>query len=190
LHDIKLLLKQSNNKNDNVSNLLFKNIPFPLKLIKNDCFDVGGKINLKEFGINSVELLLIKNYDKNKNYLNLIKEPLVMFVYNNYLFFSLSPENVGSYDINAIDDEELSFIKYKFAIRDIIAILDIDGNVNFYENDIISKKFNLYDIKEINNEQKKKMFFSMGYAYYIKCIKILFLFFPNLEVKVIKLIIN
>ena len=84
LHDIKLLLKQSNNKNDNVSNLLFKNIPFPLKLIKNDCFDVGGKINLKEFGINSVELLLIKNYDKNKNYLNLIKEPLVMFVYNNY----------------------------------------------------------------------------------------------------------
>ena len=128
LHDIKLLLKQSNNKNDNVSNLLFKNIPFPLKLIKNDCFDVGGKIYLKEFGINSVELLLIKNYDKNKNYLNLIKEPLVMFVYNNYLFFSLSPENVGSYDINAIDDEELSFIKYKFAIRDIIAILDINNN--------------------------------------------------------------
>ena len=51
-----------------------------------------------------------------------------MFVYNNYLFFSLSPENVGSYDINAIDDEELSFIKYKFAIRDIIAILDINNN--------------------------------------------------------------
>ena len=53
----------------------------------------------------------------------------------------------------------------------IIAILDIDGNVNFYENNIVSKKFNLYDIKEINKEQKKKMFFSMGYAYYIKCNK-------------------
>ena len=52
-----------------------------------------------------------------------------------------------------------------------IAILDIDGNINFYENDKIYKKFNLYDIKEINNEQKKKMFFSMGYAYYIKCNK-------------------
>ena len=50
-----------------------------------------------------------------------------------------------------------------------IAILDIDGNINFFENNIISKKFNLYDIKEINIEQKKKMFFSMGYAYYIKC---------------------
>ena len=50
----------------------------------------------------------------------------------------------------------------------IIAILDIDGNVNFYENNILSKKFNLYDIKEINKEQKKKQFFSMGYAYYLK----------------------
>ena len=86
---------------------------------------------MKEFDINSVELLLIKNYDKNKNYLNLIKEPLVMFVYNNYLFFSLSPENVGSYDINSIDDEELSFIKYKFAIRNIISIQDINNNQLF-----------------------------------------------------------
>jgi len=128
LHDIKLLIKQSNNKNDNFSNLLFKNCPFPLKLIKNSCFDIGGKINMKEFDINAVELLLIKNYNKNKDYLNLIKEPLVMFVYNNYLFFSLSPENVGSYDINAIDEEELSFIKYKFALRDIIAVLDVSNN--------------------------------------------------------------
>ena len=63
--------------------------------------------------------------------------------------------------ISSINDSERYF-------DGTIAILDIDGNVNFYENDIISKKFNLYDIKEINNEQKKKMFFSMGYAYYIK----------------------
>lgn len=27
----------------------------------------------------------------------------------------------------------------------------------------------IYDIKEINQDQKKKMFFSMGYAYFIKC---------------------
>ena len=66
--------------------------------------------------------------------------------------------------ISSINDSERYF-------DGTIAILDIDGNVNFYENDIISKKFNLYDIKEINNEQKKKMFFSMGYAYYIKCNK-------------------
>ena len=131
LHDIKLLINKFNNKNDNFSNLLFKNSPFPLKLIKNDCFDVGGKIDLKKMGINNIKLLLIKNYNKDKNYLNLIKEPLVMFVYNNYLFFSLSPENIGSYDINAIDDEELSFIKYKFALRDIILILDINKNQLF-----------------------------------------------------------
>ena len=50
----------------------------------------------------------------------------------------------------------------------VLGMLDIDGNVNFFENDKIIKKFNLYDIKEINNEQKKKQFFSMGYAYYLK----------------------
>ena len=50
----------------------------------------------------------------------------------------------------------------------VLGMLDIDGNVNFFENDKITKKFNLYDIKEINNEQKKKQFFSMGYAYYLK----------------------
>ena len=50
----------------------------------------------------------------------------------------------------------------------VLGMLDIDGNVNFFENDKIIKKFNLYDIKEINKEQKKKQFFSMGYAYYLK----------------------
>ena len=50
----------------------------------------------------------------------------------------------------------------------VLGMLDIDGNVNFFENDKITKKFNLYDIQEINNEQKKKQFFSMGYAYYLK----------------------
>jgi hypothetical protein len=112
---------------------------------------------LKEFSINAVGLLLIKNYNKNKNYLNLIKEPLVMFVYNNYLFFSLSPENVGSYDINAIDDEELSFIKYKFAIRDIIAILDINNNqllMRFKYNNSVNKILLKFDNNKLFNNGK------------------------------------
>ena len=80
---------------------------------------------------------------------------------------SLENESIKENSINKIssaNDSERNF-------DGTIAILDIDGNINFYENDKISKKFNLYDIKEINNEQKKKMFFSMGYAYYIKCNK-------------------
>lgn len=49
-----------------------------------------------------------------------------------------------------------------------IVLLDIDGNVNSWENFTLKKLFNLYDIKDINDEYKKKQFFSMGYPYYIK----------------------
>jgi hypothetical protein len=49
-----------------------------------------------------------------------------------------------------------------------IVLLDIDGNVNVWENLSISKKFNMYDLKDINNDYKEKQFFSMGYPYFIK----------------------
>jgi hypothetical protein len=56
-----------------------------------------------------------------------------------------------------IDEENIS-----------IVLLDIDGNVNIWENLSITKKFNLYDIKEIDKDYKDKQFFSMGYPYFIK----------------------
>ena len=46
--------------------------------------------------------------------------------------------------------------------------MDIDGNVNKYENGIEEKIFNLYDIKEIDKDHKDKKFFNMGYVYFIK----------------------
>ena len=49
-----------------------------------------------------------------------------------------------------------------------IVLLDIDGNVNLWENCIISTKFNLYNTQELNEEYKSKQFFSMGYGYHIK----------------------
>jgi hypothetical protein len=49
-----------------------------------------------------------------------------------------------------------------------IITLDIDGNVNKYENESEEKLFNLYDIKGIEQDHKDKQFFNMGYAYYIK----------------------
>ena len=88
-------------------------------------------------------------------------------IFPNPLIITRENENIKENSINKVssaNDSERNF-------DGTIAILDIDGNINFYENDKIYKKFNLYDIKEINNEQKKKMFFSMGYAYYIKCNK-------------------
>jgi len=52
-----------------------------------------------------------------------------------------------------------------------IYTLDIDGNVNLYQNEKEYKLFNLYNIKGIPQDHKDKQFFSMGYAYYIKCNK-------------------
>ena len=49
-----------------------------------------------------------------------------------------------------------------------ITTLDIDGNVNLYENGNETKLFNLYELSTIPKDYKEKQFFSMGYAYYIK----------------------
>jgi len=49
-----------------------------------------------------------------------------------------------------------------------IVLLDIDGNINIWENLSITKRFNLYDIKGIDKDLKDKQFFSMGYPYFIK----------------------
>lgn len=50
----------------------------------------------------------------------------------------------------------------------IILTLDIDGNVNKYENQIEEKLFNIYNIKGIPQDHKDKKFFYMGYVYFIK----------------------
>ena len=66
-------------------------------------------------------------------------------------------------------DNKLKKKKYK-DLNQILTIitLDIDGNVNKYENGIEEKIFNLYDIKEIDKDHKDKKFFNMGYVYFIK----------------------
>lgn len=65
-------------------------------------------------------------------------------------------------EMNQIDDNQVSEENVS------VSILDVDGNVNVYENFNISKKFNMYDLKEISSDHKSKQFFSMGYPYYIK----------------------
>lgn len=51
----------------------------------------------------------------------------------------------------------------------ILVFLDIDGNVNVWtEKELIKTVFNLYNIKDISQDEKDKKFFSMGYPYYIK----------------------
>ena len=136
LHDLLILLNSHINNN----NLLFKNISFPLDLIKNKLFNIGGKINLKEYGINTIEVNFYINNNDNNN-LNKKEEKLIMFIYNNYLFFALSPENIYLYDINALDGEELSFIKYKYPLR------NINLNANTKNNELLFNFINKNDIK-------------------------------------------
>lgn len=54
----------------------------------------------------------------------------------------------------------------------VIIMIDIDGNVNTIENmEFMNTKFNMYQIKDISQETKDKMFFSMGYPYLVKADK-------------------
>ena len=88
--------------------------------------------------------LLLKVNNENENTFNNSKEEnLTMFIYNNYLFFALSPENMAKYDINAIDNEKLYLIKYMFCIRYINLIEDKGNNTLFFIFDASEYKFNI-----------------------------------------------
>lgn len=72
-------------------------------------------------------------------------------------------------------DDNYLYIRQKVSkekeieLKDIFIItLDIDGNVNLFENLKERTLFNLYNLKGISQDHKDKHFFSMGYAYYIK----------------------
>ena len=122
LHDLKIICKENYDEN-----LLFKNMNFPLDLIKNKLFEIGGKLDLKEYELKTIEVNFYKNFNM-KNYDLLNEEILIMFIYNNYLFFALSPENIGLFDINSLDNEDYSFIKYKYTLRNIILEQNVENN--------------------------------------------------------------
>ena len=134
LHD--LLIKNS---------FLFKNIKFPLKLIREELhFEIGEKVDIDKYNLTKINTLLLKVNNENENTFNNSKEEnLTMFIYNNYLFFALSPENVSKYDINAIDNEKLYLIKYMFCIRYINLIEDKGNNTLFFIFDASEYKFNI-----------------------------------------------
>lgn len=106
-------------------------------------------------------------------------------------FFKILPEKrlliVKSYNIIEILSDEFQSIKKILhsqgeiiaidwmvlsAGKLVISILDINSNITFYqENDTHMKlisQFNLFSLSDIKQEYKDKLFFSMGYPYYIK----------------------
>ena len=126
---------------------------------------IGDEVIAIDFFDKNKSVSLEGNEDESRNHLNEKKIDLP----NNHTLKIKVEKNIVSTSSNNVRESNNLIIKdYNIKTDIIIGILDIDGNVNFYENDKVTKKFNLYDIKEINEDQRKKQFFSMGYAYYIK----------------------
>ena len=115
-----------------------------------------------------------KNYNHNKDfYKNINNESQKIHAINTIKNHKKKKNNLfESYSIE-LKNDTLNLLKNnskKTKNNQNISIitLDIDGNVNKYENKVEEKLFNLYDIKNIEQDHKDKKFFYMGYIYYIK----------------------
>ena len=132
--------------------------------------------------------------EKENNKVDIKKKVLESFAFNNdHIYTILDDEKVikinkgymkkydfdrnGNYKIsnsNEFKTDSLSLLKNMSKKinynNDSMAIitLDIDGNVNNYENRKEETLFNLYNLEGISQDHKDKKFFDMGYIYYIK----------------------
>lgn len=84
---------------------------------------------------------------------------------NSYSIGTGVPYNVS---INKLSKKEFDNKNNNKNTNLAIITLDIDGNVNCYENKEEKTLFNLYNIKDISQDIKNKSFFSMGYQYFIQ----------------------
>jgi len=114
--------------------------------IENNNNNANGNVNLINNINNQNEIDNIKIFQKEK-YSKVLDKPLSRKL-------DIEMNNLENENQN---EENLS-----------ISLLDLEGNVNVFENNIVLKKFNMYDIKDISHDHKAKQFFSMGYPYFIK----------------------
>ena len=98
----------------------------------------------------------------------LIKEKINVNISNNSE--NSKSSNIKKINIESINKEK-NKEKEKESSTDIsysIITLDIDGNVNLYQYGEEVTLFNLYNLKDISEKNKRDKFFSMGFEYYIK----------------------
>ena len=122
--------------------------------------------------LNHVEIRIIDdNFKVTQSFYNIGDEVIAVDVYYGYrddLDNIHIKKNDDYIKVQEGKDKEMNMEAYSVSDENFsIILLDIDGNVNVWEK-TISKKFNMYDIQDINIEYKKKQFFSMGYPYFIK----------------------
>lgn len=118
---------------------------------------IGDEVIAVDYYINSSRIMLnemeMENIQINKNNDQYIKIPID----KNNININNEKEMVAIEENQSTNEDNIS-----------IVLLDIDGNVNVYENFSITKQLNMYDMKDISDEHKNKQFFSMGYPYFIK----------------------
>ena len=126
------------------------------------CYNFGQKIdNIENHNIDDK----FEKYNDKKNnlYINVNDKS------NNNNINNLKKETENNKEGTFLNNQKENSLINKENNNLSIITLDIDGNVNLYQNKSEKTLFNLYDIKGISQDQKDKQFFSMGYAYYIKC---------------------
>ena len=113
------------------------------------------------------------NYEKNSE--NIKNENL-----SNDLFYEKeiddgNNKSINSYNNNEEDDEDKNQLKKEENISNIkansllnIFLVDIDGNINYYNDIGIKTLFNINKIKEIDKGARERGLFSLNYSYIIK----------------------
>ena len=129
-----------------------------------NCDNTDILINLKG--------IIKNNSKKNNNSKNNYNDTIDAAQKENYIKTQINPIQIN---IESNKNNENSLIKQNPKIfttfdssNTFIITLDVNGNVNIFENNNETTLFNLYKLSTISKEHKDKQFFSMGFAYYIK----------------------
>ena len=123
----------------------------------------------------SEEISTITKKNNNNNMINSSDENIKNMDKSNELCFENDEKNGNGSCVNE-NDEESNGMNNKFNYANVkansllnIFLLDIDGNVNYYNNENgIKTLFNINKIKEIDKVARERGLFSLNYSYIIK----------------------
>jgi hypothetical protein len=123
----------------------------------------------------SEEISTITKKNNNNNMINSSDENIKNMDKSNELCFENDEKNGNGSCVNE-NDEESNGMNNKFNYANVkansllnIFLLDIDGNINYYNNENgIKTLFNINKIKEIDKVARERGLFSLNYSYIIK----------------------
>ena len=159
------IVKQENNKKTFIDKNMNNNMEEISKNEENQYLEKAKTVVIKK---KKKKIIETGSFSNNINS-ELIKEKVNANISNNSE--NSKSSNIKKINVESINKEKNKENKEKESSTDIsysIITLDIDGNVNLYQYGEEVTLFNLYNLKDISEKNKKDKFFSMGYEYYIK----------------------